>query len=403
MNPALLADMEANGDDEMYRPAALRVLGADLQEDFAAVGVRYKGDYSLHHCWDEHGGIRSHAGECAKLSMSIKFDEYNEDARFFGLKRLDLHAMSEDDTKLRERLAYSVFNDFGVTTSRTAHARVFINDQAPVLMLAVEHMDGRFTAWHWPEGGDGNLYKETWPSASVSEASLIHQLRTNDGPDDEPDVSMFMDFASAVVSADETSFLSAMSPFIDIEQVLRYMAVDRAFKNWDGITAFYWSDRPHNLYWYHDIETSNRLILIPWDMDKTMWRYDPYMDPVHYNGDRPVPDWNVTPSSCSPILTWYGSVSVIPCGCDNFMRLLAATSWEAFVPIGEELLDTALTYDALENKVTDWAAQIAPVVAEDPLLNATGWQAAVADFYQILENNIIDFEAHLAEGLLVEE
>ncbi len=403
MDPSLYSEMEEEGNDEAYRKASLRVRGDTVKEDYAAVGIRYKGDYSLHHCWDDYGGLRNRSGDCAKLSMSIKFNEYNEDARFFGLKRLDLHAMSSDETKLRERLAYSIFNEFGVTTARTVHAKVYINDQEPILMLAVEHIDGRFTAHRYQKGGDGNLYKETWPVALLSENSLIEQLRSNDSLEDSPDVSAFIDFGNAVAASDKESFLSDMEEYIDFENVLKYMAVDRALKNWDGITAFYWIDRPHNLYWYHDIENSNVFHLIPWDLDKTVWEYDPYMDPVHYNGDRPVPDWNVIPSSCDFIYVWYGSVSLVPPGCDNFITLLAQTSWDQFVVYGQELLDTALQYDSMNEKVTRWADQIAEAVEEDPLLNASWWQATVDNFRPILEKTIVDFGNHLTQGIIIEE
>jgi spore coat protein CotH len=403
MSPALYEEMEAHGDDEVYRPASLRVRGGGVAEDFETIGIRYKGDYSLHHCWDDHGGVRSHARECAKLSIKLKLDKYKEAGRFFGLKRICLHAMAEDETKLRERLVYAMFNEFGVTTARTAHAQLYINDQEPLLALAVEQIDGRYTAYHFPEGGDGNLYKETWPTASLLESALLPQLRTNDNPEDEPDVSRFIEFGNVVGAAAAGTFRDDLAPFLDLNQLIRYMAVDRASKNWDGITAFYWPDRPHNLYWYHDIEGSGRFHIIPWDLDKTMWEYDPYMDLDRNTADRPVPDWNVLPLSCDPISVWYGSVYVFPSGCDNFMNLLAATSWDDFVAAGRELLATALQYDAMNSKITAWAEQIAPLVDADPLLNKASWEADVEDFQEILQKSIIDFEAHLEEGYVVEQ
>ena len=401
MDPDLYEEMENYGDDEIYRPISLQVRGDGVSEDYARVGLRYKGDYSLHHCWRDYGS-RNFSGECAKLSMKIKFDEYDEAGRFFGLKKINLHAMSEDDTKLRERLAYSVFNAFGVETARTAHAKLIINDEAPILVLAVEQIDGRFTAYRHQESGDGNLYKEVWPSDSLTESAVLPQLRTNDQPEDNPDVSDFIAFGNAVAAADEDSFLEDMAEWIDVEQIIRYMAVDRAFKNWDGITAFYWQERPHNNYWYLDNTESAVYQLIPWDHDKTMWEYDPYMDPDHNTADRPVPDWNVLPSSCDPIWVWYHEVVVYPPGCDHFTNLLAATSWDAFVTAGNALLETSLRYEAMDEKVTAWAEQIADVVDEDPLINQSTWQSNVESFRAILQKAIDEFEAHLEEGYIVE-
>jgi hypothetical protein len=95
--------------------------------------------------------------------------------------------MSYDDTKLRERLSYSLFNDFGVNTARTTYARLIINDEPPLLVLAVEAIDGRYTECRYPEAGDGDLFKELWPRPGMAEAAVLEALRTNDDPDDDPD------------------------------------------------------------------------------------------------------------------------------------------------------------------------------------------------------------------------
>ncbi len=403
MDPAVFEDMEKHGDDEVYRMASLQVRGPGISEDYATVGIRYKGDYSLHHCWDEHGGVRSHSWECARLNIKLKFDEYNEEARFFGLKRINLHAMSEDETKLRERLTYGMFNEFGITTARCAHAQITINGGEPMLVLALEQIDGRYTAYHFPEGGDGNLYKETWPGADLTADALIPQLRTNDNPEDTPDVSGFIAFGDTVAAATAETFRADMAPFVDVTELLRYMAVDRASKNWDGITAFYWEDRPHNLYWYHDVEGSNLFHIIPWDHDKAFWEPDPYMDPDDNTADRPVPNWNVLPLSCDPIDVWYGSVYVYPPGCDHMINLLAATGWDEFVTHGNELLETLLRYDVMNEKITRWATQITPAVESDPLYNATSWQRDVQSFREDLQTFVDDFQAHLTEGYIVEQ
>ena len=405
MDPALYQDMKANGKDEVYRTVSLRVRGGNVSEDFDAVGLRYKGDYSLNHCWDDFGGVRSYSGECRKLSMKLKFNEYDPDARLQGLKRLNLNAMSYDDTKLRERLAYSMFNDFGVNTARTAYAKLYINDEPPLLVLAVEAIDGRYTACKYPEAGDGDLYKEVWPRPAMSQDVLLEALRTNDDPDDNPDPAAFIEFGNAVGAATEATFVDAMAGFVDLDRVLRYMAVDRAIKNWDGVTAFYWAERSHNFYWYHDNGAQGLFHLIPWDLDQTMWRNDPYMDPADLHADRQVPNWNVKPLSCDPISVWDsgGEVTVIPSGCDPFINLLAATSWDQFAAIGAELLEGPFDFDTMNERVTKWASQIAPAVDEDPVISPQSWESLVEDFRGILQKNVEDFRAHLEEGYVVEE
>jgi spore coat protein H len=405
MDPALYEDMKTNGVDEVYRKASLQVRGPGIEEDHEAVGLRYKGDYSLHHCWDDNDGVRSYSDQCAKLSMKIKFDEYDPEGRLFGLKRLNFNAMSYDESKLRERLAYSLFNEFGVSTSRTAHAKLYINDEAPLLVLAVEEIDGIFAKRNYPGAGGGDLYKEVWPRPAMSESVLLESLRTNENPEDNPDVAAFIAFGDAVGAATAATFVDAVAAFVDIEQLLRYMAIDRAIKNWDGITAFYWPERPHNYYWYHDEGDQGLFHLIPWDLDQTLWDYDPYMDAEPLYADRRIPNWNVRPLSCDPISVWDsdGEVTVIPPGCDNLINLLAATKWDDFAKLGGELLDTSFRYEVMNDKITAWAEQIAGAVDEDVLLDRESWEGEVEGLRSALQTDIEDFQAHLQEGYVVEE
>ncbi|MBN2525564.1 MAG: CotH kinase family protein [Deltaproteobacteria bacterium] len=400
MNEALLEEMIEEGIDEEYREAALQITGDGVDLTIPKVGFRYKGDYSLSHCWSS-SGRRLFSGDCAKLSMKIKFDQYIENARFDGLKRINLHGMGADESKMREMLAYGLYRDFGVDTARTAYVRMQINDEPPFLVLAVEHLDGRYTARHYYPNGDGNLYKEVWPRDTLTESAVRDALKTNEDPEDAADVSAFLDFGAAVSAATQRNFVETVGAYTDVTHLLRYMAVDRAIKNWDGITVFYWPERPHNFYWYHDVENTGRIWLIPWDLDNTFWEHDPYMDVDGLEAERPIPNWNVKPATCELITVW-DEFGVPPVGCDPLINLLAATGWDEFATLGNELLTGLFTADKMNADLDRWEQLIAPVVADDPYLTAKRWQSAVADLRDILADYITDFEAHLQEGYVAE-
>jgi hypothetical protein len=54
----LLRELEEHGDQEKYMSASVRLeLQGEPALELGEIGVRYKGDYSLHHCWDESGGV----------------------------------------------------------------------------------------------------------------------------------------------------------------------------------------------------------------------------------------------------------------------------------------------------------------------------------------------------------
>jgi hypothetical protein len=388
-----------NGDEEIYVPAQASIAGAGIEQvQLDSIGMRHKGAYTLHHCWDE-AGVRSYEDECAKLSYKLKFDEYAPDSRLDGLKRLNLHAASGDDTRMRELVAYSTFREFGVDAPRTAIAKVYVNGDLEGLFIAVEALDGRYTKAHFSEGGgDGNLYKEVWPRSGLDSAKLVESLRTNE---DVGDVSAFISFGNAVSASTSATFAANMAQWVDLEHALRYVAVDRALKNWDGIMAFYSPRAPHNFYWYHDVGGSGRFRLVPWDMDNASWDFDPYMDPQAWVTAAPVPDWNEEPSGCSPRSVWdtSGNLSVTPPRCDRFLDLLAETQFDRFQSAAAELLAGPFDPDRLVAKVTHLSALLEPIIAEDPYLDLADWRSDRDDFKLLLRRASADLSDFAAGGL----
>src|SRR5690606_28959223 len=130
---------------------------------------------------------------------------------------------------------------------------------------------GRFTDDRWPENGDGNLYKEAWP-VQADPAWVLSKLKTNE---EVGDVSAFLAFAGAMSNASPGALRSTLGEYLELDAFARYMAVDDALVNNDGITTFYtaeggtWSGN-HNFYLYE--ESPTRFTLIPWDLESTFIR-----------------------------------------------------------------------------------------------------------------------------------
>jgi hypothetical protein len=145
--------------------------------------------------------------------------------------------------------------------------------------------------------------------------------------------------AWSATAATDANFREVLGEWVSLDHMLRYTAVDRAFRNWDGITAFYSAYTPHNFYWYHDIAPGGVFHLIPWDLDNTMWPFDSFMDPEQWVTADPIPDWNVYPSSCDPMPVWEpnGDVFITPPACDKLLRLISSNMWSEFQATGEML------------------------------------------------------------------
>lgn len=398
---AIWKNLEEHGDLETYVAASGSVgLEGGDSESFAKVGIRHKGAYSLHHCWDDFGGVRSYEDECQKLSYKLKLDEYDREGTFDGLTTINLHASSNDDSKLRELLAYDTFRRAGVDAPRAMPARLYINDVFQGLFIAIEEIDKRYLQAHFPDGSAGNLYKEVWPNPAFTDQELSAALEGNK----KADVSDMRSFAATVGSTAAPYFEREVERHVSIDQVLRYLAVDRLLRNWDGITAFYSPLTPHNFYWYHESTKQGRFHLIPWDLDNTLWAFDPYMYPEQWVQTAPVPDYTMEPANCTPRVVWdpLGETFVTPPRCDKFLDLLVETQFERFTKLAAQLRKGALDPEQMQAVADHYKKLITPIVKDDPTIDQQVWKQAVSDLADILPDAAADFDAIIDAGLVEE-
>ena len=47
--------------------------------------------------------------------MKLSFNKYDDDQRFYGMKKMNLHAMMNDNSLMRECLAYTLYRTMGVS------------------------------------------------------------------------------------------------------------------------------------------------------------------------------------------------------------------------------------------------------------------------------------------------
>jgi spore coat protein H len=361
-----LQRLDADPLSEEYVPGTLTVDG----EQYDPVGVRYKGSYStLESCIDGQGNRI-----CPKLSIKIKFNEFETSQRFHGLKRLNFHSMSADPSLLRERLAYGLFRDMAVAAPRAAHARLIINGQLAGLFALVEQIDGRFTRNRFADGGQGNLYKEVWPMYDQAEP-YVQALTTNEEP--EPDVSKMLRLAQAIASAaDDAERAAVLERWLDVDWMARLLAVDRGIYNGDGVTVWYCfageGCRNHNLYWYEEAN-ADRVWLIPWDVDSSL--FDPR------GGDPYQPfEWDQWPVPCEPVDLPDSAGHVRAPACDPLTRALATQFGDRVAAALTDFLAGPFAVATVQGQLDRWAAQIEPAVAEDrngPDVEA--WRTAVSD------------------------
>ncbi|MCU0661565.1 MAG: CotH kinase family protein, partial [Myxococcota bacterium] len=329
---------------------------------------------------------------CAKFSLKIDFNEYRSSNRLHGLKKLNLHAMAADPTKLHEVLGYGLFRSQDIPASRTAYVQLEINGVNQGLYLAVEQVDGRFTKDRFPGSGDGNLYKQVWPSKGKTKSDFVQALETNDDPG-LMDVSDMLAFRDAVVKTQAGTFAADMAPFLDLDALARYIVVDRAIANFDGIFAWYGvkigntmlGAYNHNYYWYRD-EISGRFVLIPWDLDKTFI----YPEPIFWSKNKPwnkhgiVPNWNVVTGSCAGYTVNFdpgdlaiGGYGVQEMDCDKLLKLLRSAIWSQMAPLAKEFIEGPYAQQGMATAIARYRGLIETTVAKDTTIDVQHWQNAV--------------------------
>lgn len=365
---------------EMYVPATLHFEG----ETVGDIGIRYKGGYgSLYTCFDSEGNRT-----CDKLSIKLAFDEYDEEGRFHGLKKLNFHSMEADPSHMHDAIVYKLFRDQDVPAPRTAFARLLVNGELLGLFAVIEQIDGRFTRARFPDGGEGNLYKEVWPE-HTTEQPYLDALETNE--DEQPSADRMVRFAQALAAAGDDGFAGVIDEWMDPDQLMRYMAVARLADHWDDIIAFYCAGGPcfnHNYYWYEST-SEDRVWLIAWDVDHTFEEPSPVRT---YFG---MPDWDEVDADCTPVDIFLGVQGRAP-ACDPFIRGMVTQLWDRYAAASQELLDGDFSVAAMNGRIDELRDLIADAVAEDPNgPTVSAWRNAV----MTLRDTVVDKRAWI-EGKL---
>ena len=343
---------------EQYVAADANIDGQEIGN----IGIRFKGNNSLTSCFDEQGKQL-----CERLSLKLKFDECEKGKLFYGAKRLVLNSTLTEWDLFREELSYRLFRDMSIIAPRTSYAVVTVNGVSQGIYTVVEDVDGRFTSKRFA-AGNGNLFKEAWPS-HTDDAYYAFFLQTNTST---ATFTTYESFSAEMQAATDDTSPTVLNKWMDLAYLKRYLAVDYAIANWDGITTFYCSTAGcdnHNYYMYQD-ETAARFTLIPWDLNATFY-------PSNWLGAAPA--WNDTGVDCSvrnP--TTVGSLVTRPSTCDPTIRALALSQAIDKSAI-EQLLSNYFIVERLSAQVDASAALLQPSLAIDPFFVAALVPQAVSD------------------------
>lgn len=111
--------------------------------------IRAKGNTSLTQ-------VRSYGNN--RYSFKIEFDHYDSAKSYYGLDKLCLNNIIQDNTYMKDYLTYQLMGQFGVASPLCSYANITVNGKAWGLYLAVEGVEDAFLRRNY--GADyGELYK----------------------------------------------------------------------------------------------------------------------------------------------------------------------------------------------------------------------------------------------------
>jgi len=249
-----------------------------------------------------------------KRSWRITLDAAGPDNRLAGMIRINLKAMYNDPSQMREALAWRLFGKADIPAPRHTYAKLAFDTTYRGLFSVIEHVDKRFLRDHFGENHLGNLYKtgcrdigcatlayRAGPDGDDTgrqyfvpgSAERTYRLKTNKN---NPEANTYDDLACFIRTIngirlpggeerfDTDAFRESVDGIMNVNAFLRWAAVNMLLGSWDNYYA-----TPSNYYLYNsghkgatkDFVSSPYFHFIPWDYDNclgidysgTQWQY----------------------------------------------------------------------------------------------------------------------------------
>jgi spore coat protein H len=179
-------------------------------------------------------------------------------------------------------------------------------------------------------------------------------------------------FSEEMRRAGANELRSTLAGHTDLDYLARYMAVDDAIANFDGITTYYTSGSAdqagnHNFFLYE--HSRGQFTLIPWDLESTLSLASNFGN---------VPSWQTVPADCTQTYpVWGGRSRVAAPGCDAVFRALNA-DLGGYRVAAERLLEGAMAEAPLLSKIDALAGFIrAAATADSHGPGATRFESSV--------------------------
>ena len=307
-------------------------------ETYHNVAIRGKGNTSLTQVAAYGNG---------RYSFKIEFDHYDRSNSYYGLDKLCLNNIIQDNTYMKDYLTYQMMNFFGVASPLCSYAAIMVNGEDFGLYLAVEGVEEAFLNRNYGKNY-GELYKPDSQNMGSSDLSLIYT------DDEYSSYSNIFDNAKTdITDSDKDRLIASLkklnanediSDTVDVDIVIRYFVVHNFVLNFDSYTG----SMIHNYYLY---EKEGKLSMIPWDYNLAFGGFESMSDAeslVNYPIDSPVSGGTIEDR---PMLAWIFA--------DEEYTVLYHEYFSEFI-------ETYFGSGYFEEMIASVTALISPYVEKDP-------------------------------------
>lgn len=193
-----------------------------------------------------------------KPSLVVDFNELVANQSFRGHNSLTLNNSRSDASLIKQCLAYHVFELAGLPAPRCSFARVHVNGSDLGTYVNVEPIKKPLLRRYF-QNVDGNLYEGNSGADFRADALAKFEKKTNESSADRSDLER----VRAALESSGQPMLDQLELALDVEQYLRYWAVETLIGFWDG-----YSGDLNNFALYND-PTSGKFSFLPWGPDDT--------------------------------------------------------------------------------------------------------------------------------------
>lgn len=188
-------------------------------------------------------------------SLKVDFKEFKKQNPIDGIETLTLNNNKQDESLLSQFLAYRLFNAAGIHAPRCNFARVSVNGEYLGVYSNVESITKSYLKRRF-DNNDGNLYEGTVTDFYPKTIDKL-EAKTNKKNNDRKTIERLSNLLADKGPLD----ISQVEQIVDIDNFLRYWAVESLIEFWDG-----YSNNQNN-YWTYQDSTNHKMYFMPWGAD----------------------------------------------------------------------------------------------------------------------------------------